>query len=65
MEHDRAFKPSHASKGGINDKTFAPFPHYQEDPKKPLTRKMELDDENAKKPFRPSHNIKSTPMPSV
>mmetsp|Transcript_12041 Transcript_12041/g.16343 ORF Transcript_12041/g.16343 Transcript_12041/m.16343 type:complete len:210 (+) Transcript_12041:284-913(+) len=43
MEHDKPFKPSHPPRVGIN-KTLAPFPHYMEDPKKPLTRKIEEDD---------------------
>ena len=62
MEHDKAFKPSNPAKIGYN-KTFEPFPHYQPDPKKPLTRKMEEEDD--KKPFKPTHNCKTTPMPSV
>ena len=62
MEHDKPFKPSNPPKVGHN-KTLAPFPYYKEDPKKPLTRKMEEDDD--KKPFKPTHNSKSTPMPSV
>ena len=62
MEHDKPFKPSHPPKVGYNQ-TLAPFPYYKEDPKKPLTRKVEEEDD--KKPFRPTHNSKSTPMPSV
>lgn len=62
MEHDKPFKPSHPPRVGHN-KTLAPFPNYIEDPKKPLTRKMEEDDD--KKPFRPTHNSKSRPAPSI
>ena len=62
MEHDKPFKPSHPPRVGYN-KTLDRFPAYMEDPKKPLERKMEEDDD--KKKFRPTHNIKSRPCPSV
>lgn len=63
MEHDRPFKPSHPPRTSYT-MTFEKFPVYKEDPKAPLTRKMDVD-ENAPKAFKPTHNTKSTPMPSV
>ena len=62
MEHDKPFRPSHPPRVGYN-KTLERFPAYMEDPKKPLERKMEEEDE--KKKFRPTHNSKSRPCPSV
>lgn len=62
-EHDKPFKPSHPPKIGYN-KTIAPFPFYSEEKPREVTRKMEEDDDG-KKPFKPTHNTKSTPMPSV
>lgn len=62
MEHDKAFKPSHPSKVGHN-KTLAPFPEYKEDPRKEITRRVEPEDEKPR--FKPTHNVKSRPMPSV
>ena len=64
VEHDKPFRPSHPPKVGYN-KTLAPFPHYQEDPKKPLTRKVPIEGEEDRKKFRPTHNFKSRPTPSV
>ena len=62
--HDKAFKPSNPGKRGYN-KTLAKFPAYQEDPKKPLERRMPVEGEEDKAKFKPSHNIKSRPTPSV
>ena len=62
MEHDKPFKPSHPPRIGYQ-KTLAPFPYYMEDPKKPLERKM--DDEEGPPKFKPTHNFKSRPMPSI
>ena len=64
VEHDRPFKPSHPPKVGHN-KTLAPFPYYKEDPKKPITRQVPIEGEEDKKKFRPTHNFKSRPTPSV
>lgn len=64
-DHDgKAFKPSNPPKAGYN-KTLAPFPTYLEDPKKPLTRRMPIEGEEDKKKFKPTHNAKSRPTPSV
>lgn len=62
MEHDKPFKPSHPPKIGYN-KTFMKFPEYKEDPKKPIERKM--DEEDGPKKFKPTHNSKSRPTPSI
>ena len=64
IEHDKAFKPSNPAKRGHN-KTIAPFPYYKEDPKKPLTRKMPVEGEEEPPKFKPTHNTKSRPTPSV
>lgn len=62
MEHDKPFKPSNPPKLGYNA-AFEKFPQYIEDPKKPLERKMEEEDEKPR--FKPTHNSKSRPTPSV
>ena len=62
MEHDKPFRPSNPGKIGYN-KSLSPFPKYMEDPFKHVTRKMEEEDD--KKKFRPTHNSKSRPTPSV
>jgi len=62
MKDERAFKPSHPPRAG-NHGTLAPFPYYKEDPRIEVTRKLEVEDE--KKPFKTTHNSKSTPMPSI
>lgn len=62
MEHDKAFKPTQNHRTGITA-SLGRFPVYIEDPKKPLTRKMEEEDERKK--FKPTHNSKSRPSPSV
>lgn len=64
MEHDKPFKPSNPGKGGYN-KAFNKFPEYIPDPKKPLTRKIPVEGEDEKANFKPTHNIKSRPTPSV
>lgn len=64
MEHDKPFKPSHPPRLGYN-KTIARFPPYKEDPKKPITRKMKVEGEDEKPKFRPSHNYKTRPTPSI
>ena len=63
MEHDKPFKPSHPPRRDQITKTFSPYPHYMEDPRKELTRKEE--DEDAPPKFKPAHNYKSRPSPSV
>ena len=63
MTHDKAFKPSNPPKRG-NHCTIAKFPEYKENPLKHVERKM--PEENAdKKSFKPTHNSKSRPSPSV
>ena len=62
MEHDKPFKPSHPPRVGYN-KTLARFPEYIEDPKKQVERKM--DEEEGPPKFKPTHNFKSRPCPSV
>ena len=64
VEHDRAFKPSNPPKLGYN-KTIAPFPLYKEDPKKPITRRVPVEGEEERSKFKPTHNSKSRPTPSV
>lgn len=64
IEHDKPFKPSHPPRRGYN-KTLAKFPLYQEDPKKPITRKVLIEGEEDKEKFKPTHNVKSRPTPSV
>ena len=62
MEHDKPFKPSNPPKIGYN-KSLSPFPKYMEDPFKHVTRRMEEEDEKPK--FKPTHNSKTRPSPSV
>ena len=64
VEHDKAFKPSNPPKTGYN-KTICPFPYYKEDPKKPITRKAVVEGEIEPPKFKPTHNSKSRPTPSV
>lgn len=64
MVHDKNFKPSNPAKVGYN-RTLARFPAYKEDPKKPITRRIPVEGEDDKKKFRPTHNVKSRPTPSV
>ena len=61
MEHDKAFRPSHPPRVGYN-KSIGRFPEYVEDPLKFLERKMEVE-EGPK--FKPTHNYKTRPSPSV
>ena len=62
MEHDKPFKPSHPPKRGYN-KSLAPFPTYIPDPKKGIERRRDEEDEKPK--FKPTHNTKGRPTPSV
>jgi len=62
-EHDKPFKPTHPPRVGYN-KTIAKFPAYIEDPKKPVTRKMSVGEEEKPK-FKPTHLYKTRPTPSV
>jgi hypothetical protein len=64
LEHDKPFRPSHPPRRGHN-KTLAKFPIYQEDPKKPIERKMPVEGDDDKPKFKPTHNIKSRPTPSI
>ena len=64
LVHDKPFKPSNPGKKGYN-KTLAKFPRYQEDPKKPIERKMPVEGEEDRPKFKPTHNVKSRPTPSV
>ena len=65
MEHDKPFRPSHPPRIGHN-KTLAPFPRYQEDPLKRVTRKMPVEGEEEKPKFKPPHlRNKSVPCPSI
>ena len=63
-EHDRPFKPTNPPKKG-NHATLAKFPKYQEDPKKPLERKMPVEGEEDKPKFKNMHIMRSRPTPSV
>lgn len=64
MEHDRPFKPSHPPREGYN-KTLAPFPTYMEEPPKELKRKMKVEGSDEPPKFKPTHNYKTRPTPSV
>ena len=64
VEHDRPFKPSHPPRTGYN-KTIMRFPAYKEDPKKPIERKMPVEGEELPPKFKPTHNSKSRPTPSI
>jgi len=64
VEHDKPFKPSNPPKRGYN-KTIAKFPNYIPDPKKPVTRRVPVEGEDEKGKFKPTHNAKSRPTPSV
>jgi Domain of unknown function (DUF4586) len=64
MTHDAAFKPASPSKKGYN-KTIAKFPEYKEDPLKAVTRKKEVEGAPEEKIWKPTHNKKTIPMPSV
>jgi len=63
MTHDKPFKPSHPPKKGQTSKGISPFPKYIEDPKKATERRMDEEEDKAK--FKPTHNVKSRPTPSV
>ena len=62
MEHDKPFRPSNPPKVGYN-KSLSPFPKYKEDPFQHVTRRMEEEDDVKK--FKPTHNTKSRPTPSI
>ena len=64
MVHDKPFKPSNPPKKGYN-KSLAKFPTYIPDPKKALERRRPVEGEEDKPKFKPSHNVKSRPTPSV
>jgi hypothetical protein len=64
MEHDRPFRPSNPPKIGIN-KTISKFPEYKEDPPKQLKRKVPVEGADEPAKFKPTHNVKSRPTPSV
>ncbi len=59
--HDKAFKPSNPPKKGYN-KTLEKFPPYKEDPLKFIERKKPVEGAEERPNFKPSHNVKSTPM---
>ena len=62
MTHDAPFKPSNPPKKGYN-RTLDKFPEYKEDPMKHVTRKEKPEEERPK--WKPTHNKKAFPMPSV
>lgn len=64
MTHEKPFKPSNPPKQGQTKMTLAPFPEYKENPFKHVERKVEEDNPD-KKQFRPAHNYKSRPTPSI
>ena len=64
LEHDKPFRPSHPPRKGHN-KTLAAFPKYQEDPKKPITRRVPVEGDDDKPKFKPTHNVKSRPTPGI
>jgi hypothetical protein len=63
MTQDVPFKPSNPPKKGYN-KTLDKFPAYKEDPMRVITRKKTADNED-KGRWRPTHNKKTVPTPSV
>ena len=63
-EHDKPFRPTNPPKRG-SQATLAKFPKYQEDPKKPLERKVPLEGEEEKAKFKNMHIMRSRPTPSV
>ena len=64
MTHDVPFKPSNPPKRGYN-KTLEKFPAYKEDPLKIVTRKKKVEGEEDPPRWKPSHNQKTMPTPSV
>lgn len=65
-EHDKPFRPSHPPRVGYN-KTISPFPEWKQEPIKDITqRKVSGEDEKEEKAkFKPTHNDKTRPTPSV
>lgn len=64
-EHDKPFKPSHPPRIGYN-KTIDKFPEYKEEGVKEITKRREADPDAAPIPkFKPTHNYKTRPTPSV
>lgn len=64
MVHEKPFKPANPSKKGQAKMTLAPFPEYVPNPMKHVERKMPEADSD-KKGFKPTHNHKSRPTPSI
>ena len=64
-EHDKPFKPSHPPRVGHN-KTIDKFPVYIEEGVKEITKRREVDPDAPPIPkFKPTHNYKTRPTPSV
>ena len=63
MTHDAHFYPCNPAKKGYN-KSIGKFPVYMEDPLKFVVRKTKQEGEDERK-WRPSHNKKTIPCPSV
>jgi len=64
-EHDKPFKPSHPPRIGYN-KTLAKFPAWEAERPKDVTRRPPLDPEAVPQAkFKPTHNFKTRPTPSV
>lgn len=64
IEHEKPFKPSNPPKRGYN-RTLCKFPDYKENPPKELKRKIKEEDKDDPPRFKPTHNHKSRPTPSV
>ena len=63
-EHGKPFKPSHPPRKDIISKSISRFPGWVRDPPKEITKK-EPEDPDAPKKFKPTHNVKTVPCPSV
>ena len=64
LEHDKPFKPSHPPRQVTTEKTIGKFPSWKGEPPKEITRKAP-EDPDAPKKFKPTHNNKTAPCPSV
>jgi len=64
MTHDVPFKPSNPPKKGYN-KTLDKFPPYVVDPLRVVTRKKTPEEAEERGRWKPTHNKKTIPTPSV
>jgi hypothetical protein len=64
--HDQAFKPPIKPPRSGYSCTLAKFPEYMENPAKPVTRKVKLEDEKEDQPpFKLTYRYKSRPQSSI